>query len=75
MNGCVYPKGIDESSFLDCRFTGLFNTLHDIVRIGIHQSQLVHEVTVVQDSDGIREPIANSYPCSETLLMTYPNSY
>jgi hypothetical protein len=54
MNGCVYHKGIDKSSFAQCRSAGIFNTLHHIVCIGIHQSHLVHEETVVQDSDGIR---------------------
>jgi hypothetical protein len=74
MNSCVYQKCIEESTFEECRFTGLFNTLHIIVRIGIHQSKLVHEVTVVQDGDGIREPIANSYTCSLIGFMIYLHS-
>ena len=54
MNICVYRKGVDEPSFAQRRSSVLFNALHFIVCIGIHQSQLVQEETVVQDSDGIR---------------------
>jgi hypothetical protein len=75
MNGCVYHKAIDWSAFEDCRFNGFFNAFHFIVKIGIHKSQLVHEITVVQHVDGIREPIANSYPCNVMEFLTYLHHY
>ena len=74
MIGCVYQESIDELSFSDCRFASLFNKLHFSVCVGVHQTQLVHEVTVVQDGDRVCEPIANSYSCNVMGFMTRLNS-